>query len=104
MSTQILLKNLQKNINELSLVDISTKNRDIINYGLTHLIQEKQMYISLTLYNKSNGAIEGEKITSLPLFCLPINTSGEVFYMPPDGIVEKIDKSFLSYDCLCEVL
>lgn len=68
-------------------------------------IQEKKMYISLTLYNKSNGAIEGEKFISLPLFCLPININGgEVFYMPPDGILENIDKSFLRYDCLCEVL
>lgn len=61
------------------------------------------MNVLLTLFNKTNGAIMGEKRVSLPLFCLPTNTSG-VFYIEPDETLTAVCKDFVKYDCLVEVL
>ena len=61
------------------------------------------MNVLLTLFSKSTGAFMGEKRVNLPLFCLPTNTTN-VFYIEPDETLASLDKDFVKYDCLVEVL
>lgn len=61
------------------------------------------MNVLLTLFNKNNGTIMGEKEINLPLFCLPKDNS-TVFYIEPDDTLNALDSSFSNYDCLVEVL